>query len=132
MLIAPFAQVLPVEAEVLRHQYTSADRWVTNHAAIEELKSQAKSAGLWNLFMPVSSSRHHGAGLTNLEYAPMAEEMGRSLIAAEVFNCSAPDTGNMGAWLQHSALRRPLRFAFWGLRLSSGERGHGAWSDPVC
>jgi len=59
--------------------------------AMEEMKAQAREAGLWNMFLPGD----HGAGLTNLEYAPLAEIMGRHLWSSEVFNCNAPDTGNM-------------------------------------
>ncbi|MFN0140688.1 MAG: acyl-CoA dehydrogenase family protein [Pyrinomonadaceae bacterium] len=66
----------------------SGDRWAAL-ALIERLKTQAKAGGLWNLFLPDVS------GLTNVEYAPMAEMMGRVVWASEVFNCSAPDTGNM-------------------------------------
>ncbi|MQP68324.1 acyl-CoA dehydrogenase [Niveispirillum sp. SYP-B3756] len=65
---------------------------------LQELKARARAEGLWNLFMTPTDHDHgdyHGAGLSNLEYAPLAEEMGRVVWASEVFNCSAPDTGNM-------------------------------------
>ena len=68
------------------------DRWKTYPKVIDELKEKAKSLGLWNLFLPESE---FGAGLTNFEYAHLAEEMGKSHIASEAMNCSAPDTGNM-------------------------------------
>jgi acyl-CoA dehydrogenase len=80
--------VLPREAEY-RDQVRENPR--RQPPAMEEMKAKAREAGLWNMFLPGD----HGAGLTNLEYAPLAELMGRHLWSAEVFNCNAPDTGNM-------------------------------------
>ncbi len=84
------SEVLPRES-IYAQQLGEGDRWEVV-PIMEELKSLAKVAGLWNLFLPDSE---HGAGLTNLEYAPIAELQGRVPIAAEAMNCSAPDTGNM-------------------------------------
>ena len=75
------------------HEEVNANRWRTP-PVVQELKKKAKAEGLWNLFLPVAYG-DYSAGLTNLEYAPLAEIMGRVFWASEVFNCSAPDTGNM-------------------------------------
>ncbi|MBB5661828.1 acyl-CoA dehydrogenase family protein [Brevundimonas halotolerans] len=81
-------KVLPREAEYWAQVREDSTR---QPPAMDEMKAQAREAGLWNMFLPGD----HGAGLTNLEYAPLAEMMGRHLWTAEVFNCNAPDTGNM-------------------------------------
>ena len=82
--------VLPNEAKYAQ-QVAEGDRWEPV-PIMEELKAKAQAEGLWNLFLPESE---HGAGLSNLEYAPLAEIMGRYPMAAETMNCSSPDTGNM-------------------------------------
>ncbi len=79
--------------EALFHEQVNAERWVTP-PILEELKVKAKAQGLWNFFLPLAYGEYSG-GLTNLEYAPLAEEMGKVAWASEVFNCAAPDTGNM-------------------------------------
>ncbi len=83
--------ILPIEKEII--EYKSKNNW-KNSTKIEELKKLAKKEGLWNLFLPVEYGKL-SPGLTNLEYAPLAEIMGRCSFSSEIFNCSAPDTGNM-------------------------------------
>ena len=78
--------------EAYREHFKTTDNLWKSPPLMDDLKEKAKNAGLWNLILPESE---HGAGLTNLEYAPLAEIMGRVFFASEVFNCNAPDTGNM-------------------------------------
>ena len=83
--------------EVFEDQLNNNGRW-TIPPILDELKEKAKKEGLWNLFLPESDL---GAGLKNIEYAPLCEIMGRSPIGAEIFNCSAPDTGNMEVFVRY-------------------------------
>ncbi len=104
------AQIDPVEPEYHRAVAASDDPW-TPLPLIAELQAKARAVGLWNLFMP---DEEHGAGLSHVEYAPCAELMGRSALAPHVFNCNAPDTGNMevlatyGTDAQQKQWLRPL------------------------
>ncbi|KHE68940.1 acyl-CoA dehydrogenase family protein, partial [Halobacillus sp. BBL2006] len=92
--------VFPNE-KVYEEQLNEQDsRWTAVPPIMEELKAKAREEGLWNLFLPGDT---YGAGLTNLEYAPLCEWMGRSLIGPEVFNCNAPDTGNMEVLVQYGS-----------------------------
>ncbi|MBP1971250.1 acyl-CoA dehydrogenase [Virgibacillus natechei] len=86
------AHIFPNEKVYNEQLNKQESRWSDTPAIMDELKKKAKEEGLWNLFLPESE---YGAGLTNQEYAPLCEIMGKSMIGPEVFNCSAPDTGNM-------------------------------------
>src|SRR5262245_32210905 len=100
--------------EAVHAEQVCADRW-RPPPIVEELKARARATGLWNLFLPESE---FGPGLTNLEYAPLCEVMGRVLWAAEVFNCSAPDTGNMEVLVRYGSPEHQER---WLKPLLAGE-----------
>jgi len=91
--------VIPNESVFLSQVREGKDRWRYYPEVMEQMKEQAKAAGLWNLWLPQEAKE--GPGFSNLEYASMAEAMGQSHIGAEVFNCSAPDTGNMEVLLRY-------------------------------
>ena len=116
--------IYPNEATFFSEINGNKDRWQVPFI-IEDLKILAKKERLWNLFLPESE---HGAQLSNLEYAPLAEIMGRSLIASEVFNCSAPDTGNMEVLVRYGTKEQKDK---WLEPLLSGEiRSAFAMTEP--
>uniref|UniRef100_H2Z027 Acyl-CoA dehydrogenase family member 10 n=1 Tax=Ciona savignyi TaxID=51511 RepID=H2Z027_CIOSA len=115
--------VLPLE-ETFSRYYSSDKKW-TPHPELENLKAKAKSEGLWNLFLP---NKEYGAGLTNVEYAYLCEIMGSCLYAPEVFNCSAPDTGNMEVLSEFGTEEQKQK---WLLPLLNGEiRSCFAMTEP--
>lgn len=116
--------LFPIENEINEEIENSADRWAIP-PQIETLKKRAKSEGLWNLFLPDSEA---GFGLTNLEYAPLAELMGKSRFASEIFNCSAPDTGNMEVLVRYGTEEHKEK---WLKPLLAGEiRSAFAMTEP--
>jgi acyl-CoA dehydrogenase len=104
-------QFIRTEIDPVEPEYHSAlstqDNPYVMLPVIEELKAKAREQGLWNLFLP---DQTHGAGLRNVDYAPLAERMGRSSIAPEIFNCNAPDTGNMEVLHQYGSDEQQRRW----------------------
>ena len=116
--------VHPAEAVYERQLRESGDPHHQPHV-MEDLKSAARAAGLWNMFLP---DAEHGAGLSNSDYAPLAEILGRSHIASEACNCSAPDTGNMEVLHQFAS---PAQKDQWLIPLLEGEiRSSFAMTEP--
>jgi len=117
--------VYPNERAYHEYTETAKDRW-SIPPVMEEMKAKARAAGLWNLFLPESE---WGAGLSNLEYAPLCEIMGRSHVAPEVFNCAAPDTGNMEVLVRYGT---PEQQEQWLKPLLAGEiRSSFAMTEPA-
>ena len=106
----------PLDEEVASYHSNPENAW-KRWPGIERLKEKAKAAGLWNLFLPKAYGEF-SPGLTNLEYAPLAEQMGRYLWSSEVFNCSAPDTGNMEVLAKYGTERQQEK---WLKPLLNGE-----------
>jgi acyl-CoA dehydrogenase len=118
-------RIYPAEKVYAEQLNTGPSRW-TPPPIMEELKRAARAAGLWNLFLPESEL---GAGLSNADYAPLCELMGRSPIASEAFNCSAPDTGNMEVLVRYGT---PAQQERWLKPLLAGEiRSCFAMTEPA-